>query len=79
MAIAEPIYELVTSFPQDQAREILTFAESIRAKYLNGNQPSSKVAPVPWAELVYSLAASWTEGFPTLEDIRANSGQDILQ
>lgn len=79
MTIAEQIYELVKSLPQDQASEILTFAESVRAKYLNAHQPSAVVAPVPWAELVYSLAGSWGEDFPTLEDIRANSGQDILR
>lgn len=79
MTIAEQIYELVKSLPQDQASEILTFAESIRAKYLNANQPNSTVASVPWAELVYSLAGSWGESFPTLEEIRANSGQDILR
>lgn len=79
MTIAEQIYELVKSLPQDQASEILTFAESIRVKYLNTNQSVGTVASVAWDELVYFLAGSWGEDFPTLEDIRANSGQDILR
>ncbi|MFK0733667.1 MAG: DUF2281 domain-containing protein [Gloeotrichia echinulata GP01] len=79
MTIAEQIYELVKSLPQEQASEILTFAEFIRAKHLNVNQPIGTVAPVPWAELVYSLAGSWGEDFPTLEEIRANPGRDILR
>jgi hypothetical protein len=79
MTIAEQIYQLVKSLPQEQANEILTFAEFIRAKHLNANQAIDTVAPVPWTELVYSLAGTWSEDFPTLEDIRAESGQDILR
>jgi hypothetical protein len=77
MTIAEQIYELVKSLPQDQASKILMFAESVRAKHLNTNQPISTLAPATWAELVYSLAGSWGEEFPSLENIRVNSGQDI--
>jgi hypothetical protein len=58
MTIAEQIYELVKSLPQEQASEILTFAEFIRAKHLNANQPIDTVAPLPWAEFVYSLAGT---------------------
>ncbi len=77
MTIAEQIYALVKLFPEDQASEVLTFAEFIRAKHLNANQSIGTVAPVPWAELVYSLAGTWEEDFPTLEDIRAESAQDV--
>lgn len=79
MTIAEQIYALVKSLPQDQASEILTFAEFIRAKHLNANQSIGTVDPVPWTELVYSHAGTWSEDFPTLEDIRAELGQDILR
>jgi hypothetical protein len=79
MTIAEQIYELVKSLPQEQASEILTFAEFIRAKHLNANQAIDTVAQIPWAELVYSLTGTWAEDFPSLEEIRANSGQDILR
>ncbi|BAY19435.1 hypothetical protein NIES21_52970 [Anabaenopsis circularis NIES-21] len=79
MTIAEQIYELVKSLPQDQASEILSFAESIRDQYLNANQPSNTVTSQQWTELVYSLAGSWEQDFPSLEDIRSNSGQDILR
>jgi len=77
MSIAEQIYALVKSLPQEQANEILTFAEFIHTKHLNTNQPVNKVDPTPWAELVYSLAGAWKEDFPTLEEIRDESEQDI--
>ncbi|WP_228043655.1 DUF2281 domain-containing protein [Dolichospermum sp. LEGE 00246] len=38
MTIAEQIYALVKTLPPDQADEILTFAEFIRAKHLNNSQ-----------------------------------------
>jgi len=37
MSIAERIYELVKTLPQNQASEVLTFVEFIRAKHLNAN------------------------------------------
>jgi hypothetical protein len=79
MTIAEQIYALVKSLPQDQASEVLTFAEFIRARHLKDNQSIGAIDPVPWAELVYSLAGTWGEDFPALEDIRAESEQDILR
>jgi hypothetical protein len=36
-------------------------------------------ALTPWQELVYSLAGTWTEDFPILEEICAESGEDILR
>ncbi|CAD0228243.1 conserved hypothetical protein [Planktothrix agardhii] len=80
MTIIEQIYAIVKSLPQEQAREILTFAEFIRAQHLNANQSSAILdTSTPWAELVYSLAGTWEKDFPTLEDIRAESGEDILR
>ena len=79
MTIAEQVYELVKSLPEEQASEILTFAELIRAKHLNANQPMSNEVAIPWAELVKSLAGTWETDFPNLEDIRAGLGQDILR
>ena len=76
MTIADQIYTLVKTLPQEQASEVLTFVEFIRAKHLNANQPSSTVdSSIPWTELVDSLAGVWTNDFPTLEDIRAESGR----
>ncbi|MCU0552894.1 MAG: DUF2281 domain-containing protein [Leptolyngbya sp. Prado105] len=72
MTIAEQIYALVKSLPQDQANEVLTFAEFIHAKHLKDD-------PMDWSELVYSLAGAWGEDFPALEAIRAESGQDTLR
>ena len=80
MTIIEQIYAIVKTLPENQAREILTFAEFIRAKYLNENESTDTVDSLtPWRELVYSLAGTWAEDFPTLEEIRAESGEDILR
>ncbi|HBL11087.1 MAG TPA: hypothetical protein DD379_06710 [Cyanobacteria bacterium UBA11162] len=80
MTIAEQIYAIVQTLPQEQAREILTFAEFICAKHLNANQPIGTVeSPLPWTEFVYSLAGVWGKDFPTLEDIRTESGEDIVR
>lgn len=80
MTVIEQIYAIVKTLPQNQASEILTFAQFIRAKYLNANESTDTVdALTPWQELVYSLAGTWAEDFPTLEEIRAGEGEDILQ
>lgn len=71
MTIAEQIYALVQSLPEDQANEVLSFTEFIHAKYLKTNQAVSSVDPIPWSELINSLAGAWREDFPTLKDIRA--------
>jgi hypothetical protein len=80
MTVIEQIYAIVKTLPQDQASEILTFAEFIRAKYLNAHQSTDTVDSLTsWQELVYSLAGTWAEDFPTLEEIRTESGEDILR
>lgn len=66
MNIAEQIYALVKSLPQEQAREVLSFAEFIRNKNLNDKQPIGTVDSVSWAEFVYSLTGTWKEDFPSL-------------
>jgi predicted nucleic acid-binding protein len=43
MTIAEQIYEIVKALPQNQAREILTFAEFIFAKHMGTSQSTSKI------------------------------------
>jgi hypothetical protein len=78
MTVAEQIYAIVKTLPKDQASEILAFAEFIRAKHLSANQPTDTVdSPMSWTELVHSLAGTWATDFPTLEEIRAESGEDI--
>jgi hypothetical protein len=80
MTIADQIYRLVKTLPQDDANEILTFAEFIKRKRENGLQPTeSEESQVPWPELVRSLAGAWADDFPDLETIRAGMGQDILR
>lgn len=78
MNIAEQIYAIAKSLSEEQASEILNFAESIHAKYLNSDRSLTSSEKVPWAELVYSLAGAW-EDFPTLEEIRAEAGEDVLR
>ncbi|MCC3404950.1 MAG: DUF2281 domain-containing protein [Microcoleus sp. PH2017_10_PVI_O_A] len=79
MTIAEQIYAIAKILPKDQASEILTFAEFVCAKHLSANQQTDTVdSPIPWAEFVFSLAGTWGKDFPSIEDIRAESGQDIL-
>jgi hypothetical protein len=80
MTIADQIYTLVKTLPQDEANEILTFAEFIRSKRENSVQPTNPEEPqIPWPELVRSLAGAWADDFPDLETIRAGMGQDILR
>jgi hypothetical protein len=60
MTIAEQIYSLVKTLPQDQASEILTFTKYICTKNLAVEQPSdAEEAQLPWDELVSALAGSW--------------------
>ena len=80
MTVIEQISAIVKTLPQNQASEILTFAEFTRAKYLNANQSTDTVDSLTsWQELVYSLAGEWADDFPTLEEIRNDSGEDILR
>ncbi len=59
MTIAEQIYSLVKTLPQDQVSEILTFAEYICSKNLAADQPSDTEEAQFWDELVSALAGSW--------------------
>ncbi len=80
MTIAEQIYAIVNALPQERASEILAFAQLIRAKSLNEDSRSDSVnSSISWTELVYSLAGTWAQDFPTLEEIRLSSGQDIVR
>ena len=80
MTIAEQIYTLVKTLPQDEANEILTFAEFIKSKRENGVQPTDpEEHQMPWPELVRSLAGAWADDFPDQETIRSGMGHDILR
>jgi hypothetical protein len=84
MTIAEQIYALVKSLPQDQASEVLTFATSIHDRHLKDNQSFAEISfteidSTEWSELVYSLGGAWERDFPELEVIRAESGQDTVR
>jgi hypothetical protein len=73
MSIAEQIYALVKSLPPEQASEVLTFVEFVRHKELLS---TGAIYTSSWEELVFSLAGSWADDFPSLEDIRG-VGQDV--
>lgn len=78
MTIAEQIYTLVKSLPQEQANEVLAFAEFIGSKHSLGNSATNTVGTsLPWTELVDSLAGAWVDDFPSLESIRVEEGQDV--
>jgi hypothetical protein len=77
MTLAEQIYELVKTLPPDQASEVLTFAEFIRAKNSNEFPSPASVNQMPWSDFIYSLAGAWGQDFPSLEEIREELGQDI--
>lgn len=78
MTIAEQIYTLVKTLPQDDANEILTFAEFIRNKRENSIQLTDLEDPkLPWPEFVRSLAGAWADDFSDLETIRVGMSQDI--
>lgn len=79
MSIAEQIYALVKSLPQEQASEVLTFAEFVYARHLKVDRSNHSENLASWSELVYSLTGVWGEGFPTLEEIRAEAGEDVLR
>ncbi|MFM5888955.1 MAG: DUF2281 domain-containing protein [Dolichospermum sp.] len=79
MTIADQIYALVKTLPPVQAEEILNFAEFIRNKHLNTNQNINNSQNLSWEELVYSLAGSWKDDFPSLEEIRSSTGEDVLR
>jgi len=80
MTIADQIYTIVQTLPQDRAREVLAFAEFVRSKPSLVHSSTTAVdTSVPWIQLVHSLAGSWADNFPGLEDIRAEEGQDIAR
>jgi hypothetical protein len=77
MTLAEQIYALVKTLPPEQASEVLTFAESFRAKHSDEHLSVQADDQAAWANFVYSLAGAWGQDFPDLEEIRKDSGQDI--
>jgi len=75
MTIAEQIYTLVQSLPQDKASQVLSFAKSIRGE-LGNSRSGHAIDELPWAEFVYSLAGAWGDDFPSIEEIRGTTGND---
>ena len=79
MTIVEQISAIVKTLPQEQASEILNFAESIRSQYLNIHQPITLDTSIPWQEMINSLAGTWGRDFPMGEEISTQAGEDIFR
>lgn len=79
MTIAEQISAIVKTLPQEQASEILNFAEYIRSQYLHIHQPITVDTSIPWQEMINSLAGAWGEDFPMVEEISTQVGEDIFR
>lgn len=79
ISIAEQIYELVKSLPPEQASEVLSFAESLYARHTIAHQADKAEASDTWTELVDALAGTWKDDFPSLQAIRASSGEDAMR
>ena len=77
MTIAEQIYTLVQSLPQDKANQVLRFAELMQGE-LGNSGSGHMIDQLPWAEFVHSLSGAWDD-FPCLEEIRKNAGHDIVR
>jgi prevent-host-death family protein len=67
MTVIEQIYAIVKTLPQNQASEILTFAQFIRAKYLNENE-STDTVDTSTAEIIAKFA----------DYLNADRGEPIL-
>jgi hypothetical protein len=79
MTIADQIYSIVNTLPQEQASKILNFAEIIRTSHLITDRPIPEQTDLTaWQGLVYALAGSWGEDFPSLEEICSDS-EDVLR
>ena len=53
MTIIEQLYAIVKNLPQEQASEILTFAEFIRAQHLNAQESIAILdTSTPWFEVI---------------------------
>ena len=48
-------------------------------KHVNTNQNINNSQNLSWEELVYSLAGTWKDDFPSLEEIRSSTGEDVLR
>lgn len=76
MTVAERVYEVVKQLSTEKAAEVLTFAESIKAQQASQESTSSEEKDADWHRFLDSIDAADWEGFPTLEEIRANQGED---
>jgi hypothetical protein len=69
MTIAEQIYLLVKTLPEEQADEVLTFAEFVCAKHQNAAQPTDHSTPQGKSSFKDSLKHLYdlTQDFPCVD------------
>lgn len=73
MTLAEQVYEVVKQLPDEKVTEVLTFANSIKTQ----EDISDDEKMANWHRFLDSLDAAVWADFPTLEEIRANQGEDV--
>lgn len=71
MTIAEQVYELVRSLPDDQVHEVLLFAQTVLKKHeMDTETPEEKAERMAqWRELVQSSSGAWKDTLPDLEEV----------
>jgi hypothetical protein len=77
MTVAEQIYTVVQSLSDEQASEVLSFAQQLKQCDTRSETPEEKEQRLArWREKVYALAGAFPD-FPSLEEIRAGYGEDV--
>ncbi len=84
MTIADRIYEIVQTLPEEQAAKVLDFVKSVQAKPKDtavepvSEKMSHDEKMTAWHNLLSSLSGAWKDDdFPSLEEIRAGEGEDV--
>jgi hypothetical protein len=83
MTIAEQIYLLVKTLPEEQADEVLTFAEFVCAKHQNTAQPTDHPASQGKSSVSFkdSLKRLYdlTQDFPSVDPVAlVREGREVL-
>ncbi|MGD1902076.1 MAG: DUF2281 domain-containing protein [Geitlerinemataceae cyanobacterium] len=77
MTVSEQVYAIVESLSDEQASEVLSFAEQLQQRNAQPETPEEKERRLAqWREKVYALAGAFPD-FPSLEEIRAGYGEDV--
>lgn len=77
MTVVEQIYEVVKQLQEEKAAKVLTFAEAVKAEQAEEESAASADKMAEWHRFLDSIDPADWEDFPTLEEIRANQGEDV--